>query len=99
MFLTKQQLDDHLRQDVPCQVRVLSEEESLCITYEQEQQLRKRARKGKGKDDERWVSIFRMIFPDVPEHQIPSPCKNNPSAIPRRNKEVLINVDDWRNRS
>ncbi|KAK0711768.1 hypothetical protein B0H67DRAFT_555696 [Lasiosphaeris hirsuta] len=80
VFPTKQQLDRHLRQNIPCDLSTSSGDEVLFITYEQEQQLRKRVRKGK--DDERWVGVFQVVFPDVPEHQIPSPYHEIATTLP-----------------
>ena len=45
------------------------------ISKEQEKKLRARPKKGESTEDQKWVSIYRIIFPDTPEDSIPSPCK------------------------
>jgi hypothetical protein len=77
IFDTETDLARHVKQEVRCDLRESpSEEETLFITQDQEKELKKRSSRKKG-DKERWNNVFRVIFPDVPVDQIPSPCKSS----------------------
>jgi hypothetical protein len=45
------------------------------IDKEVEKKLRQKKRKKGQSEVEKWKDIYRILFPDVPENQIPSPCE------------------------
>ncbi|GAB1316364.1 hypothetical protein MFIFM68171_06574 [Madurella fahalii] len=90
VFETSRHLNRHLQQNIPCKLSAsLDEEEILFINYEQEQKLRKRVRNVAA--EERWVGIFQVVFPDVPENQIPSPYHEAVTTLPSCDLTTLHN--------
>lgn len=75
VFDTDRLLALHLQEETPCELKKpLHEDEVLFITQEQERQLKKRTRNTV--NEERWIKVFQVVFPDVPIDRIPSPCKS-----------------------
>ncbi|KAK3379652.1 hypothetical protein B0T24DRAFT_675417 [Lasiosphaeria ovina] len=88
VFETSSHLNRHLQQNIPCELSAsLDEEEMLFINYEQEKKLKKRIRKGAA--EERWVGIFQVVFPDVPENEIPSPYYEAVTTLPSSDLTTL----------
>jgi len=75
-FDNEDNLDAHSQADPPCNAKTKDlEQEILHITQTQLIELKKR-QKGVTVDDEaRWNHTFRILFPDVPVSEIPSPCE------------------------
>lgn len=79
-FGTDGAVDAHLRADDVCKKKDMIALDG--IDREQEKKIRARPRKGNSTVEQKWVAIYKIIFPDTPEDSIPSPCKSPPS-IPR----------------
>ncbi|KAI8315536.1 hypothetical protein K4K59_001144 [Colletotrichum sp. SAR11_240] len=79
-FETQADLQAHARLPTPCEVK---EPEVLDgITQDQEKKLRSR-KKTSGKElneAEKWTQVYRILFPDVREREIPSPYYNTEDA-------------------
>jgi hypothetical protein len=75
IYPTTKDLNLHIKDDDRCNKRTAEEDESEGFTPEQEQQLRSRENlKGKGHDT-RWREVFKILFPDVDDDDIPDPCE------------------------
>ncbi|KAK3361472.1 hypothetical protein B0T24DRAFT_641663 [Lasiosphaeria ovina] len=71
-FANEENLAEHIRGEVRCENRTAPpDEETLFISQSQGQALRKR--KKDVPEEERWTTVFQIIFPDVPADHIPSP--------------------------
>ncbi|KAH6985853.1 hypothetical protein BKA56DRAFT_579251 [Ilyonectria sp. MPI-CAGE-AT-0026] len=71
-FEKEEDLIEHTRAEQRCENQTVStEEETIYISQAQERALRKRLRNVP--EEERWVLVFQILFPDVPVNQIPSP--------------------------
>lgn len=79
-FGTVGALDAHLRADDVCKKVMISQDG---IDREQEKKIRARPRKDNSTAEQKWVAIYKIIFPDTPEDSIPSPCKLPPIPRPR----------------
>jgi len=75
MFDSSPGLSDHLRQLGPTPCPLNSPRVLDGFTEDQEAQLKYRATHGLC-EEEKWKKVFRILFPDVPEGLIPSPCKS-----------------------
>ncbi|KAF9878159.1 hypothetical protein CkaCkLH20_04197 [Colletotrichum karsti] len=79
-FETQADLQAHARSPDPCEVK---EPEILDgITQDQEKKIRSR-KKTSGKElteAEKWTQVYRILFPDVREREIPSPYYNTEDA-------------------
>ncbi|KAG5661888.1 hypothetical protein KAF25_004127, partial [Fusarium avenaceum] len=75
------ELIDHTRAEQRCDNQSAPEEEEIIfISQTQEKALRKRHRNIP--EDERWVLVFQILFPDIPTDHIPSPYyKLDPSDL------------------
>ena len=65
----------HARAPTPCQIR---EPEPLDgFTQDQEKRLRSRKKKPGEEltEPEKWRAMYRILFPDMAEDDIPSPCE------------------------
>ncbi|KAK5663804.1 hypothetical protein OQA88_7 [Cercophora sp. LCS_1] len=73
-FDTEATLDSHSQANPPCKAKSKDiEREVLHVTQTQLTQLRRRY-KGHGIDEKaRWIHTFRILFPNVPDAEIPSP--------------------------
>jgi hypothetical protein len=77
-FGNEDKLTEHQRAAMICETSaVRPEEETTYISKSQEMELRKRKREVS--EEEKWFTIFRILFPRVPSEQFPSPCKNQPN--------------------
>ena len=75
MFKTDTHLAHHLQDETACEkIKPLSEDEVLFINKDQKEMLRPRSQRGLD-EEERWIRVFQVVFPDVSEDQLPSPCK------------------------
>lgn len=74
-FANQEVLAAHLRAERRCENETPStEEEIMYITQEQERELRRKRKNIR--EEDRWFNYFRIIFPTVPDDQLPSsPCK------------------------
>ncbi|KAK3346466.1 hypothetical protein B0T25DRAFT_279112 [Lasiosphaeria hispida] len=71
-FDDEDKLTEHLRADPPCDIKTEPpEEETIYISKTQELALRKRKREVL--EEERWFNVFRILFPNFPAGQLPSP--------------------------
>lgn len=88
-FDSHEKLAEHLRAEIRCENKTPSpDEEIIYITPIQERELRKK--KKNILEEERWFSYFRIIFPDIPDNQLPSPCKPKTA----RRTTVGMSTDD-----
>jgi hypothetical protein len=88
-FANDETLAEHLRGESRCENKTPSpDEEIIYITKSQERELRKK--KKNVPEEERWFNSFRIIFPDIPNDRLPSPCK--PKTI--RRVTVRMSTDD-----
>jgi hypothetical protein len=88
-FLSIKARDLHITDDGPCERRDIGDFDTLTFTPQQEQQLRSRENlKGKPQDV-RWRDIYRILFPDVDDDDIPNPCK----PLTNRTEIVLTLLD------
>lgn len=78
-FKTEGALDVHLRADDVCKKGMIAQDG---IDREQEKKIRARPRKDNTTDEQKWVAMYKIIFPDTPEDSIPSPCKSPPTPRP-----------------
>ncbi len=73
-FGDEEKLREHNRAATQCEVQIAQlDEETIYICQAQATELRKRQRDVQ--DEDRWVKVFQIIFPDVAIDKIPSPCK------------------------
>lgn len=72
VFENGQCLQDHLRDNVRCQIRDSSSEG---ISLEKEKLLKSRKRYLNETEEEKWKRIYRILFGNVDENDIPSPCE------------------------
>ena len=73
-FPTETALEGHSRQVEPCQIRPgLDRPEGF--NKDQEKRLKNRRGVAGKSEEEKWIAIFRILFPDDLENTIPSPCK------------------------
>ncbi|KAK4446948.1 hypothetical protein QBC34DRAFT_144548 [Podospora aff. communis PSN243] len=71
-FDNEDKLLEHQRAAVICETSAVQlEEETIYISKSQELELRKRKRETS--EEEKWHNIFRILFPQVPSEQMPSP--------------------------
>ncbi|KAF4449294.1 hypothetical protein F53441_7412 [Fusarium austroafricanum] len=71
-FEDERELIEHTRAEQRCDNQSApAEEEIIYITQAQERALRKRHRNIP--EEERWILVFQVVFPDVPADHIPSP--------------------------
>jgi hypothetical protein len=74
-FPTESDLAAHLRVPDPCVWQEAPVIEG--ITAEQEKKLKRRQRLEISQSEEaKWMEIYRILFPDEHESNLPSPCKN-----------------------
>ncbi len=79
-FENEETLAEHHQTKTPCETKTpSSDEEIIYISSSQERKLRKKKRYIE--EEKRWFDCFRIIFPDVPGNQLPTPCK---PKTPRR---------------
>jgi hypothetical protein len=74
-FKTEDELKDHQTMSSHCELR---EHDTILegLAKSQEKAIRDLGRKHREPDEEKkWATIFRIIFPDVSEEDVPSPCK------------------------
>lgn len=71
-FETEQRLQEHLRYRVRCEIRDPSSEG---ISPETEKLLRSKKRHLNETEEEKWKRIYRILFGNVDENDIPSPCE------------------------
>lgn len=76
-FADEKGLEEHAQAEIPCIVRKgpLSHQG---ITPEQRTRLKSRKkvnRDANQTEEERWVELYSLLFPEVPKDQIPSPCE------------------------
>jgi len=78
-FDTEEDLHSHARAAEPCQVR----EPQPADGFNQDQEKKLRSRKKTAGEEltepEKWKQMYRTLFPDVREDEIPSPRKFGPS--------------------
>lgn len=98
-FSTDQALEVHLRADDMCKKKDFVSLDG--IDREQEKKLRARPKKDNTTPEEKWTSIYRIIFPDTPKDSIPSPCKSpvSSSAEERLLTLILKDCDDQQSQS
>jgi len=70
-FGSERLVKEHLKDPVPCQVATFPEPDG--IDKEVEKELRGKKRTKDRSDIEKWKDMYRILFPDVPEDQIPLP--------------------------
>jgi len=74
-FEVEEDLQLHARAPTPCQIR----EPEPIDGFTQDQEKRLRSRKKKPGEEltepEKWRAMYRILFPDVAEDDIPSPCE------------------------
>ena len=76
-FANEEQLKEHAQAEVPCTVQKGAIRHKG-ITPQQLKELksRKRPNKDVGRTEEdRWVEMYTLLFPDIPRDRIPSPCE------------------------
>jgi hypothetical protein len=85
-FPDEETLDGHHRGEIQCEKKTPSpDEEVIYITRSQERDLRKK--KKNMTEEERWFRYFRIIFPKIPNDQLPSsPCK------PKTTRRVAVGM-------
>ncbi|KAK1757758.1 hypothetical protein QBC47DRAFT_376926 [Echria macrotheca] len=72
-FKTKELLTEHSRAETVCALKTQAESPDD-VTPQQIEQLKRRKRDGSS-DAERWNSMFKILFPTIPDDEIPSPCE------------------------
>lgn len=100
VFESDELRDEHAVQEISCQVG--KPEPVDGYTKKQETQLRSRKRPKGQTDEDRWRDMYRILFLDGHDGDVPSPCKKNPFQIPgsllrvpdnlpleQRDKEIL----------
>jgi hypothetical protein len=75
-FESDDELVAHQRSDTPCRVKVSHEREG--IDEAQERKLRARSATAKT-EYQRWIDVYRILFPNDDPSTIPHPCKCLPS--------------------
>lgn len=77
-------LNDHLRSDTPCVKRDVPR--SRGINDAQEKKLRERRKTtGTLTDEQKWLDIYMILFPEANQKTLPSPCKPfSPSLVTYR---------------
>lgn len=80
-FGTEAALDAHFRADDVCKKKDVIALDG--INREQEKKIRARPRKDNSTVEQKWVAIYKIIFPDTPEDSIPSPCEYTPRRQPQ----------------
>lgn len=72
--MSQDAFDDHLQATNPCE----KEERKVVEGFDlkQEQLLRSKKRNNFGEtEDMRWREVYKILFPETNEQNIPSPCK------------------------
>jgi len=88
-FDDEEQLNQHLRAQTRCEnMTGPITKETTYITRTQERALRKR--KKNVPEEERWLTVFRIVFPDIPTDRPPTPCKSISIELPADKKHLLI---------
>ncbi|KAK3899230.1 hypothetical protein C8A05DRAFT_37168 [Staphylotrichum tortipilum] len=87
-FANQAALTEHLRAERQCENKTPSpDEEIIYITQDQERELRKK-RKNVPEED-RWFENFRIIFPNLPDDQLPSSAYHETHQEPLPDSAVL----------
>ncbi|KAF2102943.1 hypothetical protein NA57DRAFT_71927 [Rhizodiscina lignyota] len=79
-FQSESELFGHQQQTVPCELNQTRVLEGL--TKDQERELRSKRTKSNKCTEEKWCRVYRILFPQVPENQIPSPYYDYPHQTP-----------------
>ncbi|KAF7547168.1 hypothetical protein G7Z17_g7914 [Cylindrodendrum hubeiense] len=77
-FKEETELKQHRREPVPCDVIDPTDEMLLGIDGDIIRKLRARTGARNGTQEEKWKCMFKIIFPDVEDTKIPSPCSGDP---------------------
>jgi hypothetical protein len=76
-FPTEIQLFDHTRAEPPCLASPNPPLEGLNALQERRLRSRKRDTEVRTEED-KWRKVYKILFSDADENQIPSPCECNP---------------------
>ncbi|KAF2811314.1 uncharacterized protein BDZ99DRAFT_559216 [Mytilinidion resinicola] len=77
--VSRVKLQAHSRQDPACEVRELHVTQVEGFTKKQEKELEKKTcLSGPAAELDKWIVVYRILFPDVPREDIPNPRKSYP---------------------
>jgi hypothetical protein len=83
MFNNQNELNNHFRTAADCKIKTLSYDLSgEGFNDEQEKALKKRVQGAT--EEEMWNDMYRILFPDDTEDDIPEPCKCHNSHMLER---------------
>ncbi|KAK4164609.1 hypothetical protein QBC43DRAFT_300104 [Cladorrhinum sp. PSN259] len=77
-FASDEDLDTHSQADQACEAKRFDKPEGFSKDQER---LLKRKRKAEASDEEKWRAIYRILFPDDDENDIPSPYYDSEDAV------------------
>jgi len=72
-FSTDKEMREHSRLPTPCDIVEAAPREGF--DNDQERQLKLRKRPAGQTEVERWIEMYRILFPEDPESMIPTPRK------------------------
>lgn len=76
VFKTGTELTGHLQQTIACDKKQPPREEEIRFMNEDQRELLRKMPIKKGIDEKvRWLALFRLLFGDVPDDNLPSPCE------------------------
>jgi len=80
VFQLETELTAHMLLPQPCEVNPLVEHPDG-LTMEQERALKLKRKKPSSTEEEKWRDMFKILFPEDDEIDIPSPCKSAPLSF------------------
>ncbi|KAK1834546.1 hypothetical protein QBC39DRAFT_18453 [Podospora conica] len=92
-FKTQRELNEHLRSQTRCEINSPCPlKDRMYITQAQERAVKKRKKNVPG--EEKWLDLFRIIFPDASVgNQLPNPCESIGILWANPDRNLIINTD------
>lgn len=80
MFNNQNELNNHFRTAADCEIKSLAYDISdEGFNDEQEKALKKRVQGAT--EEEKWIDMYRILFPDAAGNNIPEPCECHESQV------------------